>query len=47
MTRYKKNSMDLTSLKLATSGREGYFFTLRIQSIKETKRGYLPVLKDN
>jgi hypothetical protein len=44
--RYEKNSMDLASLKLATSGRGGYFFTLRIQSIKEIKAGYLTVLKD-
>lgn len=48
MTKYeKKNSMDLASLKLATSGRGGYLFTLRIQIIKEIKTSYLTVLKDN
>jgi hypothetical protein len=47
VTRYEKNSMDLPSLKLATSGRGSNFFTLRIQSIKEIKISYLTVLKDN
>jgi len=39
--------MDLASLKLATSGMGGYFFTLRIQSIKGIETGYLTVLKGN
>jgi len=42
-----KNSMDLASLKLATPGMGGFFFTLRLQSIKEIKTGCLTVLKDN
>jgi len=39
--------MDLASFKLANPGMGGYFFTLRLQSIKEIKTGYLTVLKDN